>query len=283
MNNLNMEQKKIRNKLKDSCKVHFIGAGPGNPDLITRRGWRALNNSNIILYDALLDFNGFHSAAPNSRWIDVGKRANRISIKQSFIGKMLVNYSLRGFSVARLKGGDPSIFGRISEELLALKVMQIPYEIIPGVTAASSAAASLGISLTKRHQSRSVSFVTASVGDNSTKENKWFETVLHSDTSIIYMSGRDRKKIANTLITKGMNPSCPVAIVESAGTNTGYKKIMPLSELADGKFFKIDGPVCLIIGEITSGSNLLEQQEMTKLSPSSINGFAKIKKICHEK
>jgi uroporphyrin-III C-methyltransferase len=271
------------NKLKNLQKIFFVGAGPGNPELITRAGWKALNNAEVVLYDALIDFNGFHKSAPKSKWINVGKRANKISIKQSFIGKILVNYSLKGYSVVRLKGGDPSVFGRISEELLVLKKMGIPYEIIPGVTAASAAAANLGISLSKRDESRSISFVTPAKSKNSSKDDNWLDTVMNSDTSVIYMAGRDRKKIAKILISKGMNPSSPIAIVEDAGSKKGYKKIISLNELALNQFFKLSGPVCLIVGKVLLDSELIGKQDPSNIHLTFNNQYERIKKFCHEK
>ena len=264
-------------------KVFFIGAGPGNPDLITRAGWKALNNADVILYDALLDFEGFHESAPKSKWINVGKRANKISITQKFIGKILVNYSLKGLSVVRLKGGDPSVFGRISEEILALRKVGVPFEVIPGVTTASSAAANLGVSLSKRNLSRSISFVTPATDKNTKIDNDWLNTVLNSDTSIIYMAGKDRKNIAKLLIAKGMDPSCPIAVVENAGFEHGYKKIMHLSELAQNEFFELQGPVCLILGKVLLDSYLKGEQDLSQNNFFYAQMHKKIEKICYGK
>ncbi len=268
------------NKCKNMKKVFFVGAGPGDPELITRAGWNALTKADIILYDALLDFDGFYKSAPHSKWINVGKRANKISIKQNFIGKILINYCRKGFSVVRLKGGDPSIFGRISEEISVLKKMNILYEVIPGVTAASSAAANLGISLSKRNESRSIAFVTPATSKSSSKDNHWLDTIFHSDTSIIYMGGGDRKKIAKTLISNGMNPLCPIAIVENAGYKKGYKKVMTLNQLALDQFIPLNGPVCLIIGKILLDSDFCKEDLSINFDYLFFNQF---EKICYGK
>ena len=267
----------------NSKKIFFVGAGPGRPDLITRAGWKTLNRAEIILYDALLDFEGFKKAAPNAKWINVGKRARKVSIKQKFIGKLLVNYFLQGFSVLRLKGGDPSVFGRISEEVEVLTKENIPYEIIPGVTAASSAAADLGVSLSKRDESRSISFVTPAMGLNTSNNHKWLDTVFNSDTSIIYMAGKDRKKIAKILISNGMNPLTPIAIVENAGLNEGYKTITSLNSLSIDEVFELNGPVCLIVGKVLLDSHFIYKQNSLNINLQFINHNEKIKKICHGK
>ena len=267
----------------NSKKIFFVGAGPGRPDLITRAGWKTLNRAEIILYDALLDFEGFKKAAPNAKWINVGKRARKVSIKQKFIGKLLVNYFLQGFSVLRLKGGDPSVFGRISEEVEVLTKENIPYEIIPGVTAASSAVADLGVSLSKRNLSRSISFVTPATDKNTKIDNDWLNTVLNSDTSIIYMAGKDRKNIAKLLIAKGIDPSCPIAVVENAGFEHGYKKIMYLSELAQNEFFELQGPVCLILGKVLLDSYFRGEQDLSQNNFFYAQKHKKIEKICYGK
>ena len=269
------------NNATDLHKVFFIGAGPGNPELITRAGWKTLNNSDVILYDSLLDFEGFHKSAPKSKWINVGKRANKISISQKFIGRILVNYSQKGLSVVRLKGGDSSVFGRISEEISVLRKMGIPFEIIPGVTAASTAAANLGVSLSKRNLSRSISFVTPATSKNSAVDNGWLNTVLNSDTSIIYMAGNDRKKIAKLLLSKGMDPLCPIAVVENAGFREGYKKIVSLSELAQSAFFKLEGPVCLILGKVLLDSDYMKRQDFLRNSFLFRDLDKKIENACH--
>ena len=271
------------NTTKSLHKVFFVGAGPGNPDLITRAGWKALNNADVILYDALLDFEGFHESAPKSKWINVGKRASKISITQKFIGKILVNYSLKGLSVVRLKGGDTSVFGRISEEILALKKNGIPFEIIPGVTAASSAAASLGVSLSKRNLSRSISFVTPAISKSSAVDNTWLDTVINSDTSIIYMSGRDRNEIAKLLISKGMDPYCPIAVVENAGFNYGFKKILTLNELAQSEIFKLEGPVCLIVGKVLLDSDYMKKHDLLQNISLHQDLNKKIENTCYGK
>ena len=246
-------------------KIFFIGAGPGNADLITRAGWNALSNSEVIFYDALIDFDSFFKASPKAKWINVGKRASKVSIEQDFIGRLLVNYSKKHKRIARLKGGDPSIFGRVAEEINEIRKYQIPYEIIPGVTAAFSAAADLSVSLSKRNVARSISFITPSVNPASTKKNNWVKTAINSDTVVFYMAGRERKKIAQELIKNGKNPFVPVAVIENASSKEGIKKISTLQDLSNVDDPILDGPVCLIIGHVLSDSHLHDNEVLKKL------------------
>ena len=250
-------------------KIFFIGAGPGNAELITRAGWKALSNSEVIFYDALIDFDSFFQASPKAKWINVGKRANKISIEQDFIGRLLVNYSKKHYRIARLKGGDPSIFGRVSEEINEIRKHRIPFEIIPGVTAALSAAADLSVSLSKRNIARSISFITTSVNPASTKKNNWIKTAINSDTVVFYMAGRERKKIAQELIKNGKNPSVPVAVVENASSKDGKKKISTLQDLSNVDDPVLDGPVCLIIGNVLSDSQFCNEEIYKNLKQMS--------------
>jgi len=234
-------------------EVMIVGAGPGDPELVTRAGWKALQQAEVILYDALLDVDGFHEANPGAQWIAVGKRAGVASTEQAFIGRLLVNLALQGKKVVRLKGGDPSIFGRLREELDALHSAGIGVRIIPGVTAASSTAASLQISLTERQLARSVSFLTPAHAANGKANDAWVDTVLNSDTSVLYMASRQRQQIAQTLISKGMSTNTPVALVENACGN-GVRQVMDLGMMATIDPEQFDGPVCLIIGEVAGRS-----------------------------
>ncbi|HEV8691578.1 MAG TPA: SAM-dependent methyltransferase, partial [Ideonella sp.] len=139
--------------------VIFIGAGPGAADLITLRGARALARADVVLYDALTD-PALREFAPQAEWIDVGKRGFSASTAQARINALLIQHALDGAVVARLKGGDPSVFGRLEEELLALAEAGLTSEIIPGVTSALAAAAASGRPLTRRGNGRSVALTT---------------------------------------------------------------------------------------------------------------------------
>lgn len=232
----------------------FVGAGPGDPELVTRKGWRALEQADVVLHDALLDAAGFREAAPQARWIDVGKRAGRLSTAQGFITRSLVSLALRGFRVVRLKGGDTSIFGRLTEEIQACRQARIPVQIIPGVTAASSCAAELGISLTQRQIARSVTFLTPRTAHRSQgPTDHWVNSALCSDTVVLYMAGQELPGLARDLIKRGKSPMTRVALVESASLQT-RKLISTLEQCAIGAPVIGSGPVTVVIGEVVAAA-----------------------------
>ena len=238
--------------------IFFVGAGPGNPDLITVKGMKLIQDADVIFYDALIDFKGFQELNKSANWIFVGKRAGKVSIDQKLIGKLLVNYYQNNNKVVRLKGGDPSIFGRLTEEIVALNKYDIPFEIVPGVTAGLACAAELNVSLTKRNVSRSICFVTPAFSDKSNVS--WLRSVLNSDTAVIYMGGKDLEKIASSLIDNKMSVDMPIAIIENASTRP-VKTLTKLSRLM-AYHLKTDGPVCLIIGNIFSFTNTMLTEDV---------------------
>lgn len=233
--------------------VVFVGAGPGDPELVTRRGWRLIGQADIVLYDALLDVEGFRQAAPLAPWINVGKRMGQVSTAQSFITKSLVNLARRGYRVIRLKGGDPAIFGRLTEEIDACRAADIDVEIVPGVTAASASAAELGISLTQREVSRSVTFLTPRTSNGGALSANWVASALSSDTTVLYMAGAELPNIAQTLISMGKNPQTPVALVESASRDA-QKVVMTLGHCLNEAWITHGGPVTLVIGEVVNSA-----------------------------
>ena len=235
------------NKLNKAA-ISFIGAGPGDPDLLTIKGMRNLSEADIIFYDALIDIEKFKKINKRAKWSYVGKRAGKVSIDQKIICRLLVNYYRRGLNVVRLKGGDPTIFGRLTEEIDILSSNKIPYEIVPGISAGQSCAAELGVSLTERNVSRSICFLTPSVSKNSAVENEWLKSVLNCQTSVLYMAGKQIPVLGNLLIKKGMSPDMPVAIIENTSRES-KKVITQLAEL-NHHDKKRSGPVCIVIGEI---------------------------------
>jgi len=233
--------------------VYFVGAGPGNADLITRKGWDLLSQADIVLYDALLDIEGFRQAAPSSRWINVGKRVGQLSTSQPFISKSIVNLTLRGYRVVRLKGGDPSIFGRLSEEIEACRAANIDFEIVPGVTAASGCAAELGISLTQRSVSRSVTFLTPKTSARQGGSTHWVPSALASDTVVLYMASTELPLIAQLLVSHGKPAETPVAIVESASLSS-RKYVTTLQDCLNLQLEGSGGAVTLVIGDVVSAA-----------------------------
>jgi len=233
--------------------VAFVGAGPSDPELITRKGWWILGQADFVLYDALIDVEGFREAAPRARWINVGKRLGRISTAQPFISKSLVNLALRGYRVVRLKGGDPTIFGRLTEEVEACRSAGLDITIVPGVTAASACATELGISLTQRGVSRSVTLLTPRVSQSGALSEDWVSTALLSDTIVLYMAGAELSAVAQALLIRGKNPKTPVAIIESAGRAV-KKTALTLRCCLDVAPETSGGPLTVLIGQVVASA-----------------------------
>jgi uroporphyrin-III C-methyltransferase len=191
-------------------KVIFIGAGPGAADLITLRGARLLATADVVLYDALTD-RALREHAPAARWIDVGKRGFCDSTGQTAINALLVRHASEQKTVVRLKGGDPSVFGRLEEELEALAEAGIPCEVVPGVTAAIAAAAATHRPLTRRGSGRSVSLSTAMTKTGDLRATR------SADTEVFYMAGKQLSALSRRLIEAGWPTQTPVSVVSRAG------------------------------------------------------------------
>lgn len=191
-------------------KVVFIGAGPGAADLITLRGGQRLAAADVVLFDALTD-PALRELAPQARWIDVGKRGFAHATGQATIDALLVRLAHRHALVVRLKGGDPSIFGRLEEELEALAAHGIESEIVPGVTAALAAAAVAQRPLTRRGAGRSVALTTAMTRERTLHAGR------NADTEVFYMAGRQLGALGRRLLEAGWAPDTPVCVVSRAG------------------------------------------------------------------
>ena len=229
--------------------VYLIGAGPGDPELMTRKAWRLLGEAQVVLHDALMDVAGMQAAAPNALWINVGKRCEGTSVDQTFICRSIVGYAKRGLKVVRLKGGDPTLFGRLAEELAACRGAGLSVEVVPGVTSACAAAADLQTSLTLRGVSRSVAFVTPRVGRKELDlANEWLRVSLAAQTVVLYMAGKQARSIANNLIAGGKPASTPVCIVENASA-VGARLRLSLSDLARDGLPQFIGPVSVLMGD----------------------------------
>jgi uroporphyrin-III C-methyltransferase len=191
-------------------KVVFIGAGPGAADLITVRGTQRLAQADVVLFDALTD-PALRRYAPRARWIDVGKRGFRDSTGQAAIDALLVYHAQRHAVVVRLKGGDPGVFGRLEEELVALAAAGIESEVVPGVTAAIAAAAATQRPLTRRGRGRSVCLSTAMTREGSLRATR------SADTEVFYMAGRQLTALGRRLQAAGWPADTPVCVVSRAG------------------------------------------------------------------
>ena len=191
-------------------RVVFVGAGPGAADLITVRGAQRLAAADVVLFDALTD-PALRDLAPGARWIDVGKRGFCDSTGQVAINALLVRHAQSGRAVVRLKGGDPSVFGRLEEELQALAQAGIEAEVVPGVTAAIASAAATQRPLTRRGSGRSVSLTTAMTRSGDLQATRC------ADTEVFYMAGRQLGALGRRLQAAGWPRDTAVLVVSRAG------------------------------------------------------------------
>jgi len=229
-------------------KVYLVGAGPGAPDLLTLRAADLLRRADIVFHDALVHPDTLLLARQAGK-IAVGKRCGKRSTVQRFINKRLVDAARKHALVVRLKGGDPMLFGRAQEEITALQAAGIAFEVVPGVTAALAASAGLGISLTQRGVSRTVTFVTARAGKDQA-DHDWAASAAAADTALIYMGMGQARLIADTLMARGRLPGTPVVIVENASLPGERRLALTLAELPDIAAHAISGPALIMLGKV---------------------------------
>lgn len=231
-------------------EVWLVGAGPGDPELLTRKAERLIAAASVIFYDALVGPEILELASPHARRVHVGKRSGRHSKDQGTIDQLIVQAALAGDRVVRLKGGDPSIFGRANEELEACRAAGVPVRICPGVTAASAASASLGLSLTLRGLARKLVFVTAHHREGEGVKLDWDALADSEATLAVYMGKSAAPVLAASLIAAGLPADTPVAMVENASLpgERIFRTRLDLLPLA-AKTALGDGPALLLIGE----------------------------------
>lgn len=229
-------------------KVYLVGAGPGAADLLTLRAVRLLKQADIVLHDALVGPD-IHDLAPQAQWVAVGKRCGKRSSAQAFINKQLINAAQRHAVVVRLKGGDPMLFGRAQEEIQALMHAGVAFEVVPGISAAFGAAASLACSLTQRGISRNVCFLTPAVGQGET-EHPWARAAAAADTVVLYMASQQADAIQAGLLAAGVPLQRPVAVVENATLPNQAVHVGTLQELVSLARALRGGPALIVLGDV---------------------------------
>lgn len=238
----------------------LVGAGPGDPDLLTLRAVKAIQRADAILFDALVDPAVLDLARPDARRIDVGKRCGRHAMNQAAINNLIVQLAQAGVHVVRLKGGDPFVFGRGGEELDSLRNAGVPVEVVPGVTAACAAAASLQIPLTHRNVARSLHFVTGHGSDGAVPAHDWRALAASGGTIAAYMASKTLRSVAASLIEAGMSPSMPAVAVENASRPNETHVHGTLTDLPDLlEDNRLDGPTLVLIGTVVSLSRALQE------------------------
>jgi uroporphyrin-III C-methyltransferase len=229
-------------------KVYLIGAGPGDPELLTLKAARLLAGADVVLYDALVSKAVLAMISPAAELINVGKRAGHKLLTQDEINALLVSYGRTRPVVVRLKGGDPSIFGRAGEEIEALRRAGMEYEIVPGISAALGAAAAAGISLTDRRVASQILLTTFSRGiDGSAMD---WGCVTSSTTLVLYMPGADYAEVSERLIAGGLPADLPCVIVSHASGSQQQVRWSTVAGLASEE--KLPAPALLIVGRVAS-------------------------------
>jgi uroporphyrin-III C-methyltransferase len=232
------------------ARVFIVGAGPGGIDLLTVRALRLIEQAEVVLFDALVD-SEVVALAQRALRLSVGKRAGHHSMKQPQINALLVQHARSGKIVVRLKGGDPAIFGRLDEELDVLRAAGIPFEVVPGVTTASAAAAALQTSLTTRGVARQVSFVTPSQADQGAAGEFDGLSILPGATTVFYMAGRLSRSLGQALLRNGFQGNAEVAVIRNvarANQEIGWVSVAMLAVRPDLPWPQAHGPVILIAG-----------------------------------
>jgi len=231
-------------------KVWLIGAGPGDAELLTLKAVRALGEADVVLVDDLVNREILCHARPAVRVIEVGKRGGCKSTPQAFIEKLMVRLAKSGATVARLKGGDPFMFGRGGEEMLALRAAGIDCEVVPGITSGMAAPASLGIPVTHRECSRGVTFIT---GHAAATEPNWRALAQSGTTLVIYMGVGNLPRIQAALLAAGMPAALPACAIQNGTLGTARHVISSLAGLhADVTAAGIASPAIIVIGEVVS-------------------------------
>jgi uroporphyrin-III C-methyltransferase len=232
-------------------KVFLVGAGPGDPDLLTLKGKRCLENADVILYDELVNRELMGYAAQHAELNYVGKKAGAHCVDQRDIEALLIHKARQGKTVVRLKGGDPFVFGRGGEEAEALRTAGIPYEIIPGVSSAIAVPAYAGIPVTHRSCASSVAIVTGHGAVDANSKVKWEELAQSVDTLVILMGLYNLRAIMLRLLGGGCAPGRPVALIQSG---TGPKQrtlvgtVATIADLVDEQ--KFQSPTIIVVGEV---------------------------------
>jgi len=248
--------------------VWLVGAGPGDADLLTRKAERLIRQGSVIFYDALVGKGVLALVPPGVVLVPVGKRSGRHSKDQKTIDALIVEAALAGERVVRLKGGDPAIFGRATEELEACRGAGVPVRVCPGVTAASAAAASLNLSLTLRGLARRLTFVTAHARAGEELELDWQSLADPHATLAIYMGKAAAPRVSAKLIAAGLPPETPVVLVENASLPderhfTTRLDLLPLAaRTALG-----DGPAVILIGQAVANAGRRVSHAVTAVEP----------------
>lgn len=237
--------------MSSSGIVYLVGAGPGDPGLLTLKALRLIEQADVVVYDRLVSPEILELIPPGVTRIAVGKAPGHHCVPQAQINELLVSVACKGRRVVRLKGGDPFIFGRGSEEALHLRRHGISFEVIPGITSAAAASAYAGIPLTHRGLSRTVHLVTGHMRDYEPLDLPWDSLAAGDSTLAIYMGLSNLRLICARLAASGMNPATPAAAIQ-AGTTPEQRRVLATLATLPGAVESagLEAPVMLIVGRV---------------------------------
>lgn len=249
-------------------KVYLVGAGPGDPDLLTVKALRVLRNAGTVLYDDLVSQEILNLIPPGAQLHNVGKRCGKKTIQQEEIHFLMITLAESGLQVVRLKSGDPMIFGRAGEEMEALRHAEIDFEVVPGVTSALGAAASTGIPLTHRRLSSALVFLTAHQASNS-EAAEWSKLAGSGSTLVIYMPGQNYDGLSAKLRAAGLAAETPCAVISRASSPQQRTHITTISELKSAP--RLASPTLLVVGEVVRFANRFSFDDIS--SDHSLSGL----------
>lgn len=232
-------------------KVYLVGAGPGDPGLLTVRGLELLRNAHVVVYDQLVNPALLEEAAPAAERIFAGKAAGRHCVAQDEINRFLIKHARRGYDVVRLKGGDPFVFGRGGEEAEALAGAGIPFEIVPGVSSAVAVPAYAGIPLTHRKFASSFAVVTGHEAAKAQLSVDWAKLATATDTLVILMGLKNLPVIVSKLIAHGRSAQTPAAVIRCGTTNEQESVIGTLADIVE-KCAHFEAPALIVVGDVVS-------------------------------
>jgi uroporphyrin-III C-methyltransferase len=232
-------------------KVFLVGAGPGDPELITVKGLRCLEEADVILYDRLVNSELLNYAKKEAQLVYCGKLPHYHTMKQETINHFLIKYAKKGLLVVRLKGGDPFVFGRGGEEAEECVKNDVPFEVVPGITAGIGAAAYAGIPVTHRRLSKSFAFVTGHQAGDKEAEHQWANLAHAVDTICVYMGVSQLPNIIRHLQENGKSPKTPIALVHWGTLNEQRTVVGTLASIERKvKEASISNPSMIVIGEV---------------------------------
>jgi uroporphyrin-III C-methyltransferase len=240
-------------------EVLLVGAGPGAVDLLTIRAMRAIETAGALLYDALVCDDVVALAPRGCVRLRTGKRAGEASMRQATINRLMLRLARRGLKVVRLKGGDPSVFGRSGEERAFLEAHGVPVQVVAGITAASAAAAQFAFPLTHRAEARRLVIASARIAGGDLLTEGWADLAANDATVALYMAGGSAGVVASRMVEEGRSPTTPCLVVENAGRPEARAVRGPLLQLAETVArLAPRGPVLLVIGDVADQARLTE-------------------------